>query len=52
MSDYKSIDKLNPNDILSVGAQKPVNGPENLKKIAIDKYGEKAMNGIITITTK
>jgi hypothetical protein len=51
-SDYKAIDKLNHNDIQTVGKQSPANGPEKTKQVAIAKYGEKALNGIITITTK
>jgi len=52
ISDYKAIDKLDPEDIINVGIQKPSNGPEITKQNAIKKYGEKALNGIIEIETK
>lgn len=52
ISDYKSLDKLKPEDIFSVGVQKPSNGPESTKQNALKKYGEKAINGIIEIETK
>lgn len=51
-SDFKAIDKLDHNDIQTVGRQSPANGPEKTKQAAVAKYGEKALNGIITITTK
>lgn len=52
ISDYKAIDKLDPEDIINVGIQKPSNGTEITKQNAIKKYGEKALNGIIEIETK
>ena len=52
ISDYLALDKLKPEDIFSVGAQKPLNGPESTKQNALKKYGEKALNGIIEIETK
>ncbi|RTY69577.1 M56 family metallopeptidase [Flavobacterium sp. LB2P53] len=52
ISDYQALDKLKPEDIFSVGAQKPSNGPESTKQNALKKYGEKALNGIIEIETK
>jgi hypothetical protein len=52
ISDYKALNKLKPEDIFSVGAQKPSNGPESTKQNALKKYGKKALNGIIEIETK
>ncbi|MFE3849218.1 M56 family metallopeptidase [Flavobacterium sp. LB3P45] len=52
ISDYNVLAKLNPEDITSVGVQKPSNGPESTKQNALKKYGEKALNGIIEIKTK
>jgi hypothetical protein len=52
ISDYQALDKLKPEDIFSVGAQKPSNGPESTKQNALKKYGKKALNGIIEIETK
>ncbi|WP_016990052.1 hypothetical protein [Flavobacterium sp. ACAM 123] len=46
------MEKLDPKDIISVGVQKPSNGTEVTKQNAIKKYGEKALNCIIEITTK
>ena len=52
ISDYQTLDKLKPEDVFSVGIQKPSNGPESTKNNALKKYGEKALNGIIEIETK
>jgi len=52
ISDYKALNKLKPEDIFSVGVQKPSNGPESTKQNALKKYGKKALNGIIEIETK
>ncbi|WP_051219154.1 M56 family metallopeptidase [Flavobacterium frigidarium] len=52
ISDSKAMNKLSSNNIKSMDIQKPANGPESVKQAAIAKYGEKALNGIITITTK
>lgn len=52
ISDYEALDKLKPEDIFSVGVQKTSNGPESTKQLAIKKYGEKALNGVIEIETK
>jgi hypothetical protein len=52
ISDIHAMEKLKPEDIKSVGIQKPSNGPEKTKQIALKKYGEKALNGIIEIETK
>jgi hypothetical protein len=46
------MEKLDPKDIISVGVQKPSNGTEATKQNAIKKYGKKALNGVIEITTK
>jgi hypothetical protein len=51
-SNYRTMEKLDPEDIISVGVQKPSNGTEGTKQNAIKKYGKKALNGIIEITTK
>ncbi len=52
ISDIRTMEKLQPEDIKSVGIQMPSNGPEYTKQIALKKYGEKALNGIIEIETK
>jgi hypothetical protein len=52
VSDSKTLAKLNPEDITSVGVQKPSNGLESTKQNAIKKYGNKALNGIIEVETK
>lgn len=52
ISDSKAMNKLSSNNIKSMDIQKPANGQESVKQAAIAKYGEKALNGIITITTK
>ena len=52
ISDSKAMNKLSSDNIKSMDIQKPANGPESVKQAAIAKYGEKALNGIITITTK
>jgi hypothetical protein len=52
VSDSNTLAKLNPEDITSVGVQKPSNGPESTKQNAIKKYGNKALNGIIEVETK
>jgi hypothetical protein len=52
VSDANTLAKLNPEDITSVGVQKPSNGPESKKQNAIKKYGIKALNGIIEVETK
>ncbi|SHM65726.1 M56 family metallopeptidase [Flavobacterium xanthum] len=52
ISDYETLDKLKPEEIVSVGVQKPSNGPESTKQIALKKYGEKALNGVVEIETK
>jgi hypothetical protein len=51
-SNYRTMEKLDPEDIISVGVQKLSNGTEGTKQNAIKKYGKKALNGIIEITTK
>jgi hypothetical protein len=52
ISDSKAMNKLSSDNIKSMNIQKPANGPESVKQAVIAKYGEKALNGIITITTK
>ncbi|UQD57215.1 M56 family metallopeptidase [Flavobacterium sp. K5-23] len=52
ISDVKTLDKLDPNEIVNVGVSKVTNFPKELKERALQKYGEKAFNGIIEITTK
>jgi hypothetical protein len=52
VSDSNTLAKLNPEDITSVGVQKPSNGPESAKQNAIKKYGNKALYGIIEVETK
>lgn len=52
ISDYETLNKLKPEDIASVGIQKPSNGPEITKQNALKKYGERALNGVIEIETK
>jgi len=52
ISDFETLDKLKPEDIATVGVQKPSNGSESTKQIALKKYGEKALNGVVEIETK
>ncbi|NRS90575.1 hypothetical protein HNQ02_003520 [Flavobacterium sp. 7E] len=52
LSDTKTMDKLSPNNIKSMDIQNPAKGTESAKQAAVAKYGEKALNGIITINTK
>jgi len=51
-SDSQVLEKLNPEEIATVSVQQPSNLPQNLKEAIIKKYGEKALNGVITIETK
>ena len=51
-SNYRTMEELDPKNIISVGVQKPSNGTEATKQNAIKKYGKKALNGVIEITTK
>ena len=52
ISDAATLDQLKPEDIISAGVQKPSNGPESTKQMALKKYGEKAIHGVIEIQTK
>ncbi len=52
LSNYKAIDQLKADDIASSSTNMVANDSERAKQAAIAKYGKKALNGIITITTK
>ena len=45
------MNKLNPNEIVSVSVQKIGNSQKHIDEM-VQKYGEKALNGIIEIETK
>ncbi|MBG6110051.1 hypothetical protein H4V97_000282 [Flavobacterium sp. CG_23.5] len=51
-SNYQTLEKLDPKNIISMGVQKPSNATEFTRQNAIKKYGKKAINGVIEITTK
>jgi hypothetical protein len=52
LSDSQTLEKLDPEEIGSVGIQKTSNYPQSEQQAVIKKYGEKAQNGVITIETK
>jgi len=51
-SDSQVLNKLDPEEIAIVSVQKIANYPQSEKEAIIKKYGEKALNGVITIETK
>jgi hypothetical protein len=51
ISNTKKMNKLNPNEIVSVSVQKIGNSQKHIDEM-VQKYGEKALNGIIEIETK
>jgi hypothetical protein len=52
ISNYQALEKLKPEEIDNMSVEKISTKLENRKTAAIKKYGEKALNGIIEITTK
>jgi hypothetical protein len=52
ISDYQALEKLKPEEIDNMSVEKISTKLENRKIAATKKYGEKALNGIIEITTK
>ncbi|REG96154.1 M56 family metallopeptidase [Flavobacterium aquicola] len=52
LSDYQTFEKINPNNIESIMQSDIKNASEENKKIAVDKYGKKALNGIIDVKYK
>jgi hypothetical protein len=51
ISNTKKLNKLNPNEIVSVSVQKIGDSQKHIDEM-VQKYGEKALNGIIEIETK
>jgi hypothetical protein len=51
-SDFETLQKIKPEDIISVGVSKPSKESESVRQIATKKHGEKALNGIINVETK
>jgi hypothetical protein len=52
ISDYETLEKLNPQDINSVDVRKLSIESESLKQKAIEKYGDRALNGVIEVHTQ
>jgi hypothetical protein len=50
ISNSRKLNKLNPEEIASISVQKTFDGKQ--KEAMIQKYGDKALNGIIEIETK
>jgi hypothetical protein len=51
-SDYKTLEKINPNDVESVIQADIKTAPEEDKNKAVKLYGNKVLNGFIQINTK
>ena len=52
ISDSKKMDKLNPNQIVSISVQKISGDSQKVKDEMVAKYGDKVLNGLIQIETK
>lgn len=52
ISNSKKFKKLNPDEIVSIKVQKFSDDSQKIKDEAVQKYGKKALNGIIEVETK